>query len=465
MAEKTLKTTIQVRRDTTANWLTNKDVVPAAGEPCLDLDTGLVKYGNGEDTYENLPVSGGKTAAHYEAVKSAGESDNDAMTRVLKALGAEAKTDDIFVVKTLISEGKYSYTSYVYDGTNWVAMDGNYNASNVYFDADLMTTTAIGNITLTNGRATIPAKGGNLIDLFNTIYVEEDSANLKKSSPSAKLSSTSPVYYEIGKTGTRNITVSMNDDGEYKYGYLPLASETGSEVAGDAATAVTTGTGTGVVVTETTPFELTFNGAAVEPTVENGGTFTLAPAAQTAQAEMKMKGRMNYEKGGIPVSNLKKLYPAQRIAAGYDDTDEASAFRWYIPFYQGFTYSDTVIADHANITAEQLTTKLGAPAKQTADGKVVSSSQNVKNVDAVAYNKTKCTKAAAPKAWRQYYLAYPKDWSFDMSGAKDSNGIDCTVNQAKDVELDINGTKVTYAVYYINNAADYGTLGITWTLN
>ena len=36
MPNKTMKTKIQVRRDTTANWLTNKDVVPAAGEPCFD---------------------------------------------------------------------------------------------------------------------------------------------------------------------------------------------------------------------------------------------------------------------------------------------------------------------------------------------------------------------------------------------------------------------------------------------
>lgn len=50
MAEKLFKTRIQVRRDTTANWLLNKDVIPAEGEPCLDLDTGLVKYGNGTDT-------------------------------------------------------------------------------------------------------------------------------------------------------------------------------------------------------------------------------------------------------------------------------------------------------------------------------------------------------------------------------------------------------------------------------
>ena len=54
---KTLKTVIQVRRDTTVNWLAKKDYVPEAGEPCLDLNTGLVKYGNGKDTYENLPVS------------------------------------------------------------------------------------------------------------------------------------------------------------------------------------------------------------------------------------------------------------------------------------------------------------------------------------------------------------------------------------------------------------------------
>ena len=34
MPNTTMKTQIQVRRDTTANWLANKDVVPAAGEPC-----------------------------------------------------------------------------------------------------------------------------------------------------------------------------------------------------------------------------------------------------------------------------------------------------------------------------------------------------------------------------------------------------------------------------------------------
>lgn len=76
MSDKTLKTTIQFRRDTTENWVTNKDVVPAAGEPCFDKDTGVLKIGDGVATYENLPRVGGVSAAHYEGVKGDGVALN-----------------------------------------------------------------------------------------------------------------------------------------------------------------------------------------------------------------------------------------------------------------------------------------------------------------------------------------------------------------------------------------------------
>ena len=59
MATQTIKMVIQFRRDTTANWLLNKDVRPAAGEPCFDLDAKTLKIGDGTTTYENLPVIGG----------------------------------------------------------------------------------------------------------------------------------------------------------------------------------------------------------------------------------------------------------------------------------------------------------------------------------------------------------------------------------------------------------------------
>jgi hypothetical protein len=362
---------------------------------------------------------------------------------------------DIAVVKDVIFGDKVQHTAYVFDGSNWAAMDGNYSAENVYFKEDLLTTTAIGNVSLSGGQATIEVKGKNIVDLFNTLYVKEDKTGLKKSSPGAKLSSTSTTYYEIGKTGSKDITVSMNGDGEYKYGYT-----TANLSEGESATAIINDGSTGVVVNSTTPYELTFNGSAVSPKATNGATFTLSPAIQTERKEMKMTGKVNYQAGGIPVSNLKKAYPAQRIGASSASTSEATAFRWYIPFYQGFTYDNNAIADHANITAAQLTGGLHAPTAGT--------STSTKIVDSVAYDKTKLITATAGNSWRQYYIAYPKSYGYVMSGAKDGNGIDCTVLQAGDVTITYgsgdNATDVVYAVYYINNAAAYDTKTISWTM-
>ena len=59
MATKIIKTIIQFRRDTAANWETNKTVVPAAGEPCYDLDNKTLRIGDGTTEYGNLPVIGG----------------------------------------------------------------------------------------------------------------------------------------------------------------------------------------------------------------------------------------------------------------------------------------------------------------------------------------------------------------------------------------------------------------------
>ena len=51
-----------------------------------------------------------------------------------------------------------------------------------------------------------------------------------------------------------------------------------------------------------------------------------------------------------------------------------------------------------------------------------------------------------------------------MSGAKDGNNIDCTVVECADVTMTFNDVDVVYKVYCINNAADYGTLKITWSI-
>ena len=56
--------------------------------------------------------------------------------------GVTAEKDDIFVVKSLIADGKYS-TLPMSTMALWAAMDGNYSAENVYFADDLTYTAAI----------------------------------------------------------------------------------------------------------------------------------------------------------------------------------------------------------------------------------------------------------------------------------------------------------------------------------
>lgn len=59
MATQTLKMRILLRRATTAEWTANKDVVPAAGEPCFDIELNTLKIGDGAKTYEQLEPIGG----------------------------------------------------------------------------------------------------------------------------------------------------------------------------------------------------------------------------------------------------------------------------------------------------------------------------------------------------------------------------------------------------------------------
>jgi len=65
----TIKTVIQFRRDTTVNWALNKDVVPASGEPCFDIDLGTLKIGDGVKTYGELePINGAKLSADGKSI-------------------------------------------------------------------------------------------------------------------------------------------------------------------------------------------------------------------------------------------------------------------------------------------------------------------------------------------------------------------------------------------------------------
>lgn len=288
MAEIMMTTRIQVRRDTAANWVVNKDVIPAAGEPCMETDTGVVKFGDGVTTYENLPAIGanaGSTATHYEGIREGSETDAEVIERVLS--GASPNKDDIFVVKTLISGDKYSFTAYVYNGTAWAAMDGNYNAENVYFDEDLLTTSEVGNITLTNGQATIPSTGKNLKEVFQTIFVEEKNPTITQ--PSVSLTFAQAKAYEVGESVTPQYSASLNP-GSYQYGPATGVTATEWQITDTASHSADTASGQfdPVVVADDTNYTITAqatHGAGATPKTNVGNDY----AAGAIQAGTKSK--------------------------------------------------------------------------------------------------------------------------------------------------------------------------------
>lgn len=90
------------------------------------------------------------------------------------------------------------------------------DASKVYFSEDLTTTSAIGNIKLTNGQATIATTGKNLIEVWNSIFVSEDmEPNITQPKVTATLNNAGS--YEVGTQITPAYNVSMSA-GSYQYG-------------------------------------------------------------------------------------------------------------------------------------------------------------------------------------------------------------------------------------------------------
>lgn len=455
MAEttKTLNVRFQQKIDTAANWAASS-IVLLAGEIAVESDTYKFKFGNGKDVFADLPYAGIDQAQldaiednYYRLTPDSTVTDAAALAEI-----ENPSKGDIAVVERAIGESNdvSSLTAYMYNGTAWQALDGNYDASNIYFDQDLITSFAMGNISLTNGMATIDAAGKNLMQVWESIYVKEISTDLQNVAPSCSMSGNSTNYYVVGAaSAAQTITLGLNKGSyDYGYGYVESKDET-DPAAGTSAAVRVINDGTGVVPVASSPYTLTYDGSSVNPNVANGNVFTCASVTKkTAPVQVQCTGKVKYEKAGNPVSNLGKIYPAQAYADGTSGGNTQTLARWYYPMYKGFTYTDgtgasAVVEDHANIS--------GARVQQFSAV-----------VDADAYNKTQTKTATASKAWRQYYYAFPASYGWTMKNAKDSNNIDCTVRKAADVTLTFNGVDVVYNVYYINNGSDYGTTKITW---
>lgn len=98
--EKKIISRFQFRRDTTENWLQHGGEIPAAGEPCYDIDLKTLKIGDGKTTYENLPVLGNSEGGDTSAL----QSEIEEMKAVMLALQADIDDMETQVGETNVVE-------------------------------------------------------------------------------------------------------------------------------------------------------------------------------------------------------------------------------------------------------------------------------------------------------------------------------------------------------------------------
>ena len=295
----TLNTRIVIRNDSTTNWLTNESAVLLKGEVGIEfLEDGKVKMkvGDGIKTWTQLPYFGGEEAKTFQV------SSLEEITETELAVG------DTAIVKTAIytdaeneANNKYSYTGYVYNGTAWTAMDGNYNADNVYFSDDMLVTKEIGYITLNNGQGTIPSKGKNLSEVFEAMFVKEQ--NPTTTQPSVNLTFSEAKAYEVGTVVHPTYSATFNA-GSYTYGPATGVTVTSWEISDTAGNTASTASGS-------------FNDVTV-----------------AANTNYKITAKANHTAGAIPLTNKKNEYAAGKIAAG-NKTKVSGAITGYRSFFYG----------------------------------------------------------------------------------------------------------------------------------
>ena len=284
----TLNTRIVLRNDSTANWLTNESQVLLKGEVGIEfLTNGKVKMkiGDGVTAWSALSYFGGEESHVFEAILGADETHAAAIERVVGE--TELAKGDIAIVKVLIADDKYEYTAYVYDGSVWTAMDGNYSAENVYFDEDFTFTKAIGTVTIpSTGSTTVTAAGKNIKEFFAGLFAAEQDP--KKTDPSVSVTLTGAGEYEVGTVVNPSYSASF-EDGKYTYGPEPtgatvttwaVTSTAGEsfDAASGTCAAVTVGDNTNYTVTASATYT---EGSLAKTNLGNDSTVQIAAGTKS----------------------------------------------------------------------------------------------------------------------------------------------------------------------------------------
>ena len=282
-------------------------------------------------------------------------------------------------------------------------MDGNYNAENVYFDEDLLTTTAIGTITLKNGQATIPTAGKNLKEVFNTIFVKEK--NPSTTQPSVSVSLTEAGSYEVGTTLTPHYSASLNA-GSYTYGPATGVSAESWSISDTASKTATTA-----------------SGSLPDVKVIDGINYTVSATA-------------TYSDGAIPLTNTGNQYTSGQIKAGSKSGTSSAITGYRNTFYGALAAKSTLTSDIIR--------------GLTPSGFAVSNGSAI-DID-------------VPVGALRVVFAYPATLQ-DLTQILDKNDSNSNIISGfTKTEIDVEGANdydaIAYKVYYIDFANPYDTTNV-----
>lgn len=380
MATKTLNMRIIMRNDTAENWAT-KNPTLSKGEFGVENDTNKFKIGDGATAWKELAYAG----ADETVIKSIINANRDACTYVDLTEGQEdadglatitsPKQGDTAIVRKAIDDTHKSYTAYVYTGTAWSAMDGNYNADNVYLDMDITMAgnyTQVGNLTKTqNGTATFATKGKSIAEALTDIF----SKRLQPGTPTAPavtLTFGQAKAYEVGTTVSPTYSASLSA-GSYTYGPATGITATSWEITDTAGNTADTATGSfaDVVVADNTNYKIT--------------------------------AKANYGEGTVAKDNLgSDSNPVVKIAAG-SATKTSGAITGYRNTFYG------TVVEKAEVTS---TIIRGLSGKSNA-----------------AWSNGKSFTVNIPVGAVRVIFAYPATLQ-DVSSVKDVNGLNAEIKSA-----------------------------------
>lgn len=257
--------------------------------------------------------------------------NQDHLNAIQQFLGEHSPNNgDIAIIKEQIVEGKYQYTAYVYN-EHWKAMDGNYSATSIYTNEDIVVTTDVGELTV---NSTIEA-GTNLNDLLVSMLSQSKEPEIVKS-PSVTLTVTNNgkgTSFEAGTTIVPKWSASF-DSGSYSYKSTKSQEE------------IIPVDGTGV---EATTWSVKLGNVEIGTSQTGSGE-----AVVLEDSNLTYTVTVKYSDGNYALTNLNKLPKNEVQIQGASITSSGASISTYRKMYAGAIGKDKAI-NNANLR-ELLTT-------------------------------------------------------------------------------------------------------------